>query len=184
MLYFAYGSNLDRRVMRAKGVAYNSRRAAQLRDFALRFDKRALRPGSPAGVGYANIVPAVGQCVEGALYELSDSALPPLDLSERHPHHYHRIDVRIVVDGAEQAAFAYRAREDKTGEGLSPSRDYLDRLLAGGDLFSPKYFARLQGVATFTTPCTVCAVEVEVGFDRRGDSVRSRCLTCGAVDVV
>jgi gamma-glutamylcyclotransferase (GGCT)/AIG2-like uncharacterized protein YtfP len=184
MLYFAYGSNLDVRVMRTKGVAFLSRRAAWLPDYGLRFDKRALRPGSPEGVGYANIAPAPGQFVEGALYELAEGALPRLDHSERHPHHYRRAGVEVTADGVTHTAFAYRAHPDKTAPGLAPSRDYLDRLLAGADLFSPAYRARLEAVATFTTKCVTCAVETEVCFDRHGERVRSRCLACGTVDVV
>jgi gamma-glutamylcyclotransferase (GGCT)/AIG2-like uncharacterized protein YtfP len=184
MLYFAYGSNLDVRVMRTKGVVFLSRRPARLPDFALRFNKRALRPGAPQGVGYANIAPAPGECVEGALYELAEGALPPLDNSERHPHHYRRAEVEVTVDGAMHTAFVYRAHPDKTAPGLVPSRDYLDRLLAGADLFSPEYRARLEAVATFRATCMTCAVETEVCFDRHGVSVRSRCVACGTVDVV
>lgn len=184
MLYFAYGSNLDVRVMRAKGVEFVSRRAARLGGYRLRFDKRALRPGAPAGLGYANIAPAKGAYVEGAVYELAEGALPPLDWSERHPHHYRRLEVEIAVGAAPHSAFAYQAAADKTATGLSPSRDYLDRLLAGADLFSAKYLARLERVPTFTAPCTVCDAATEVCFDRQGQHVRSRCFNCGATGLV
>ncbi|MEE3214016.1 MAG: gamma-glutamylcyclotransferase family protein, partial [Pseudomonadota bacterium] len=64
--YFAYGSNMN--LARVEARIGDTRRVlpATLEGYALRFNKASKVPG----IAHANVVPAAGERVEGALFEL------------------------------------------------------------------------------------------------------------------
>ncbi len=144
VLYFAYGSNCNPAVMEVKGVRFRSRQPAMLADYCLRFNKKSLKPGVPAGVGFANLCPHSAGVVEGVLYELIPEDLPRLDASERHPEHYVRIPVAVRTEWEVVECFAYQARPDKTAPNLKPSQEYLNHLLAAEEFYSREYFRMLS----------------------------------------
>ncbi len=143
MMYFAYGSNCNPLVMERKKVRFVSRRRAVLSGYRLLFSKKSLRPGVPAGVGYANIHLDSRHFVEGILYEIVPGDLPNLDASERYPDHYTRIEVCVESETGPVPCSAYQAQPDKIAEGLLPLREYLDHLLAARDFFTAEYYAAL-----------------------------------------
>ena len=153
MLYFAYGSNCNPRVMDRKGVRFVSRRRAVLSGYRLLFNKKSLRPGVPAGVGYANINLEASFFVEGILYEIVPGDLPNLDASERYPDHYTRIEVSVESETGPVPCSAYQAQPDKIAPDLLPVREYLAHLLAARDYFTAEYYADLAATEIHPEIC-------------------------------
>ncbi|MDB5578228.1 MAG: hypothetical protein JWR80_3404 [Bradyrhizobium sp.] len=148
-LYFAYGANMSADVlarrMQLESSLFNRRRAV-LANHRLVFDKMS---STDPAVGYANVVPASGDLVEGTLNELDDRALAQLDAIELVPRHYRRTRM-MVSDSSRDAlviAHIYTANPSWIRPGLKPLRSYLEVLLAGADLLSPDYVASLRSVA-------------------------------------
>jgi len=177
-MYFAYGSNCNPRIMEKKGVGFSSRKRAVLPGFRLEFNKRALREKLPDSIGFANIERAPDGAVEGVLYEIADADLPKLDESERYPGHYDRIIVVVETESQRQECWAYRAQPDKTAEGLSPSRNYLNHILAARDFLSRQYFDALDKSQTYTGECASCHQMGEVLFLKEQDRMHTLCQPC------
>lgn len=141
-LYFAYGSNMNAERMLER-VGWNTPRfAAQLQDYELRFNKMAQDYGWCA----ANIVPASGRKVEGAVYKVTERELLILDGYEGVATEQYERQVLQVLDlqGCSWEVIAYVALN--TGPDQPPTREYLDHLLAGKPLLSPEYFLKLQQI--------------------------------------
>ena len=144
--YFAYGSNMNPQRMIVREAFFTERISARLHDYKLIFNfRRSQNPTESA----ANVIPDLGNCVEGALYLTDEKAISRLDVFEGYPVHYRRDEVTVVTeDGREINAFVYIANDDKTADGLKPSKEYLGHLLAGQDLLSEDYFNNLQKTET------------------------------------
>ena len=138
--------NPDR--MKVRKVAFTNRQAATLRDYEVRFEKRVNRAPHDFTWGAGNICPVPGKIVEGALYEVEESGLVTLDKFEGRPVHYDRHIVTVECGGEKVDAVTYIAQPDHVESGLCPTREYLGHLLAGRDLFSENYFARLAATPT------------------------------------
>jgi gamma-glutamylcyclotransferase len=144
MKYFAYGSNMDPERMSERSVSFSQRTHAILKGYRLDFNKVASRNPQE---GYANVVKFENGIVEGVLYEILDSDLSKLDAHEGYPDHYDRVKVKVNLnDGQEVEAVAYIAQPNKVRDGLKPSRDYLDHLLAAKDLLSEAYRRKLEAL--------------------------------------
>jgi len=143
MYYFAYGSNMDPRRMRLRGINYTSRVPARLKGYKLVFNKKA-RDGN---YSFANIVPIENDHVEGALYEFPDQDIFKLDKYEDYPEQYDRLPVTVMDrNNVEVRAAVYIAVN--TASGYHPKKEYMKRLLAGKDLMSDAYFKMLKKVKT------------------------------------
>jgi gamma-glutamylcyclotransferase (GGCT)/AIG2-like uncharacterized protein YtfP len=184
MKYFAYGSNCDPTVMTKKGVAYASSQPATLSDYRLLFNKKAMRESLPPGIGYANINQTPHGIVEGVLYDIHDEHLGRLDKSERYPHHYTRIEVVVRTRGGPVACTSYQARPDKLADGLRPSRDYLNHILAAKDFFTSRYFEKLGNASTFESMCRCCQQLGEVRFVEEDDRLHMLCQPCVEAQIV
>jgi len=114
MLYFAYGSNLDRRQFARRCPGSRPVAPAELRGYRLAF----------RGRGHADIVREKGGTVRGALYRVTARDAEALDRYEGVPGYYHRITVFVKDDhGRVRKAFAY-----KMGNGFdetAPARSYV-----------------------------------------------------------
>ena len=142
MKYFAYGSAMDSERVRKRGIRFSQRRHATLRGYRLEFNKVASRDPRE---GYANIVQYENGIVEGVLYDIEDSDLSRLDRHEGYPDHYKRVEVRVQPDDRQEVeAVTYVAQPDRVRYELMPSRDYLNHLLAAGDILSESYRRKLQ----------------------------------------
>jgi len=86
LIYFAYGSNLSVRQMRARCATARVGARAVLSNHALAFGGFSERWGGPV----ATLVPARGAQVEGLLYVLQPADLRSLDRHEGHPFVYRR----------------------------------------------------------------------------------------------
>jgi hypothetical protein len=145
--YFAYGSNMDPARLKArctdKGAPVLERIAGRLSGWRLEFNKQRLRR---PGEGAANVVEDAAGLVEGTLNRMPPAGLDLLDVDEGVSiGQYVRRDVRVVrIDsGAAVEAVMYVALPAVVASGLRPPRWYLDHLLAGRDLLTPTYHARL-----------------------------------------
>jgi cation transport regulator ChaC len=93
ILYFAYGSNLDGRQMRARCAGAEAEATAILPNHALAFGGFSHRWGGAV----ATIVPARGAQVEGLLYRLPPKEIFTLDRYEGCPTSYQRL-AKMVTD--------------------------------------------------------------------------------------
>ena len=120
MLYFAYGSNLDRRRFEARCPGSRPVAAAVLRGYRLAF----------RGNGHADIVRDKGGLVRGALYRLTARDAAALDCYEGAPVYYHRITVFVKdCEGRLRRALAYKMRGDMTD--AAPSLSYVLTIVCG-----------------------------------------------------
>lgn len=100
--YFAYGSNLDDAEIRAARPSYLG--PARLDDHRLAFTRRSVRTGT----GVADVVPAPGESVWGALYELDEGGVEILDCKEGAGWAYVRRPQEVTtIEGQKVDAFTY-----------------------------------------------------------------------------
>lgn len=128
--YFAYGSNMSQDQIRARCPSHKFICAAELPGYKLAFT----RYSSKRECGVADIVPAPGQSVWGALFEVNDEDLAKLDRHEGahlSPPAYVRVQVQVAAsDGASLDAITYEVL-DKAAAEHSPNVEYLSLILDG-----------------------------------------------------
>lgn len=176
--YFAYGSNCDPAVMKRKGVRYTARQRAVLRGYRLLFNKKSLRERLPDSIGFANINEFKSGAVEGILYDLVADDLDTLDATERYPKHYDRVRLVVEAKSGEEVCWAYQAQPEVTADGLVPSRNYLEHILAGREFLSPQYFNALYQAKTYADDCIRCGTAGEVLFVQQDSLVQMLCPSC------
>ena len=143
MLYFAYGSNMERfhlkrRCPKAKFVA-----AAVLSDHELVFSGNSRMWGG----GIADIRETAGKQVEGVLWDISESERQALDEYEGYPDLYIRKDVQVqTAAGKVMSAFAYVMATP--GRESAPSKPYKRLLISGAEEhgLSDGYVAFLESI--------------------------------------
>jgi gamma-glutamylcyclotransferase len=140
--YFAYGSNMNSERLRKRIGYLPPSRKALLQDYALLFNKTNYKNPTE---GFANIVPQTGSQVEGILYEMTDKDIAKLDQFEGVPTHYIRQAINVECEGKITNALTYIAVTVK--EGLKPSPEYLNHLLAGKAYLSEAYYQQLANTA-------------------------------------
>jgi gamma-glutamylcyclotransferase len=124
-IYFAYGSNID--AVEVGGRHAQLLGVARLDDHRLAFTRRSVRTGT----GVADVVPAPGESVWGALYELDGEQAAALDAKEGLGWAYVRATMRVrTLDGEHVDAFLYTVLE-KEPEEVPPSEEYLGGLVRG-----------------------------------------------------
>lgn len=176
--YFAYGSNCNPDMMEKKGVPFTARERAVLRGYRLRFNKMSLRERLPNVIGFANIDECPDSKVQGILYDIAAEGLPVLDASERYPDHYDRIEVVVDIELGSETCWVYKAQPDKVAEGLVPSRNYLNHILAGREFLTQQYFEALDQSQTYAAECACCRRTRELLFVREGDLLHTLCQPC------
>jgi gamma-glutamylcyclotransferase len=144
--YFAYGSNMDPNRMGERDVHFSQRRHAILEGYALKFNK--VLSNNPRE-GYANIVQKKDEIVEGVLYEVPELDMKKLDRREGFPTHYSKESVIVELDDhTKETAVTYVAQPGMIREGLKPTKEYLNHLLAAKDMLSDAYIQKLRLVET------------------------------------
>ena len=118
ILYFAYGANLDIRSMELRCPGHRRIGRAVLKDYRLMFK------------GVADVEPAHGHQVHGALYEITPEHLHALDRFEGYPRLYIRRQVQVVTD--EDATIQATIYQMSKRDGYSPPlKGYLNTILSG-----------------------------------------------------
>jgi gamma-glutamylcyclotransferase len=125
-LYFAYGSNMAGSEMERTEARHRFLGPARLEGFRLELRRRSIRWGG----GAADIVPARGECVWGALYELADDALAGLDAKEGAGYAYRRVQVDVALGDEPRPAVAYEVARKEPAE-VPPTPEYVRLLIAG-----------------------------------------------------
>lgn len=126
MFYFAYGSNLSHKQMQARCPGAVFVGSAKLDGYAFRFDGFSPRWGGAA----ANVIPADGSSVQGALYELSPAHFDTLDELEGRGIRYDRVTLKMVTKEGETVQAAVYLRTSPAPVGL-PTADYVNTIKAG-----------------------------------------------------
>jgi sulfite reductase (NADPH) flavoprotein alpha-component len=143
--YFGYGSNMDLRSLRAKGVEPLRSQPAALRGWRLRFNVQHFFRHE-GGVG--NIEPSddPSSMVRGVLHLCQDAHLAPLDAAEAYGHGYDRITVALETDSGPQQAVAYAGLPTFINDACLPTRRYLNILLQGARAagLDPAYIEALR----------------------------------------
>lgn len=139
--YFAYGSNMNEKRMKERGIRYSKKQKAVLPGCQLVFNKIACYNNNQ---GYANIQLHPSNNVEGILYNITNEDLLKLDFFEGYPTHYERWEVSVLAGKNQVNAITYIAHPSKTANGLRPTREYLNHLLAGKSFLSKEYFEKLK----------------------------------------
>jgi len=125
--YFAYGSNLSAGVIEAWAPEARFVGPARLDGFRLAFLRRSARWKA----GAADVIPAVGHAVWGALYAVTQEHLAALDRKEFVAQSgYRRREVEVVCEGEDVHAATYEV-VDKAQDELTPKLDYLALMLRG-----------------------------------------------------
>jgi len=145
--YFAYGSNMNPLRMRTRGLSFSEALAGHLPGYELCFNKRAHdRPDT----AYANIRYCQGSMVEGVLYRLDDPAeISKMDPFEGTPIFYSRERMPVLTAQGMLPGWVYVANPAWRSEGLRPTRDYLEHLLAGREHLSESYWQALVATAVY-----------------------------------
>jgi cation transport regulator ChaC len=137
-LLFAYGSNLAASEIRAWCPEARFAGVARLAHHRLALNRRSIRWGG----GAADIVPAAGEEVWGALYEVPDGALDGLDAKEGQGWAYRRVDVEVEREGRRIRAAAYEVI-DKEPEEVPATREYVALLVqAARERGLPDHYVR------------------------------------------
>lgn len=142
--YFAYGSNLASRIIGQWCPQAHFLGPARLEGFRLAFLRRSARWKA----GAADVVPAPGEAVWGALYAVSPADLDALDRKEFVADSgYRRRPVVVDLDGREVPAATYEV-VDKACDELTPKAEYLALMLEGaGERGLPEpWLAQLRGL--------------------------------------
>lgn len=136
MLYFAYGSNmfLDQIRQRCPSVRHDG--AAILDGYRLAFTRTST--SNWPGYGVADVVPAEGRQVFGALFLISGDEISMLDRWEgyrpgRQRNNYARVEVSVrrLTEPHDVVAAQTYVVCDKQAPNPLPHRDYVARIIAG-----------------------------------------------------
>ncbi len=145
MLYYAYGSNMERVWFKKRCPGAKFMSPAKLWDYDITFVR-----GSPMwGGGTADLKPAPGRVVEGVLWKIGEQDLKVLDEHEGVPSEYIRKTVTVETkDGQRLQAYAYFATQP--GGYRAPSKRYMRLLIQGAEEhgLSDEYVMRLEAIKT------------------------------------
>ena len=118
-LYFAYGSNLNRRQMKRRCPDSKVYCAGVLEGYTLIFRRQ----------GVADVVPCTGGTVFGGLYTVTPQDISALDRCEGVPCVYQRKPCEIKVGRSGVSAFFYSMNPDFKVK--KPGRDYYRKIVDG-----------------------------------------------------
>jgi gamma-glutamylcyclotransferase (GGCT)/AIG2-like uncharacterized protein YtfP len=138
MLYFAYGSNLERddfdrwceRHGHASGLLDDVVGPAALDDWALVFGRMSRSRGG----GVLDLRPRPGFRTPGVVFDIEDEALAALDQKEGHPHAYERREVVVDMGGKDLECVTYIGDTSSLTHHV-PSATYLDIVRYGYQRF-------------------------------------------------
>lgn len=118
-LYFAYGSNLDMKAFKRRAPDAEAVSPATLKDWRLTFR------------GVADVEPAKGKEVVGAVWSVTRSDLRAIDRYEGAPHYYERRWVEVETGRGRVRAITYVMVSAWEWEEGLPSPSYLSTIVRG-----------------------------------------------------
>ncbi len=143
--YFGYGSNMDIRSLRAKGVEPRTSERAVLRRWRLRFNVQHFFRHE-GGVGNIEPTDNGADVVWGVLHRFDDDDLGLLDAAEACGHGYDRVELSVLTDLGERRAHAYVGNPSFLDDACRPTQRYLNILLRGATTagLDPSYVDALR----------------------------------------
>jgi cation transport regulator ChaC len=144
MLYFAYGSNMEKAQMQQRCPNHKFFSVARLDHYILTFTRYSDRWEG----GVADLLPERGKVVHGVLYDISLVDLKLLDQYTGYPNCYMRGDLILETTSGERLpAMTYFAVRQGV---VKPSRRYMDQVLKGARSYHlPKdYINFLKSIQT------------------------------------
>jgi gamma-glutamylcyclotransferase len=123
VLLFAYGSNLAASELTPDAVFLG---AARLPDHRLALNRRSIRWAG----GVVDVVPAPGEQVWGAVFEMPEGAMESLDSKEGAGFAYRRREVEVELDGERRRALTYEVI-DKEPDAPPATPQYAALVLRG-----------------------------------------------------
>lgn len=148
--YMAYGTNMSSNRIRQRlnwmdpageeSLAKTKPTRCVLQNFRLVFNRKTK---SMPNEGLANIISETGSVVEGVLYQLRKTTMSFLENSEPG---YHKIKVKVTVEGKETEASVFVADADKVGPEMPPNQADLTSMIegAGEHQLSEAYLDKLK----------------------------------------
>lgn len=130
--YFAYGSNLDRAALRAKGVTPIESTPGGLVGWRLRFNVAHFFRHE-GGVANIEATGDAGDRVLGVVHILEDDDLARLDAAEAYPDGYDRTTVPVETGRGIVEAIAYTGTPAFIDDACLPSRRYLNIVVRGAE---------------------------------------------------
>ena len=128
MLYFGYGSNLDREDwLNWCGQRDGSRLTEVMRGYAKGFIMRFNYYSNNRGCGAANLVHTGNEThgTPGVLFEIDDYTLSLLDKKEGYPTNYQRVTIDVITEDNEVVeAITYTSNLYNLDDFFSPSKEY------------------------------------------------------------
>ena len=144
--YFAYGSNMSKKQMKARCPSSNFLTTGSLVDYSIAFPRYSEKWMG----GVAGICPQKGDRTEGILYTLSPSDLLKLDENEGVPDHRYYRKLLQVEAKSKGLVWAWVYFPYKMGKKhYSPSKKYLNTMIDASreNGFSKKYVKRIKRTA-------------------------------------
>lgn len=125
MLYFAYGSNMNREQIRKRCPSARFLGVAAMRNLRIAFTRKSIK----RDCGVADVVPENGRIVWGVVYEICDHDIGVLDISEgyrpnRNKNSYWRRECMVFLDNDDQqplTVYIYFAEHQQNPPGRMPS---------------------------------------------------------------
>lgn len=152
--YFAYGSNLLTKRLRARCPSATARHVAWADKYALTFCKK-----SQDGSGKATLSPCpnAGCPVFGVVFDLDEGELPELDKAEGAGKGYDRInDFPVHIDGLSEplGVVTYIADDASIDPDLKPYDWYLKLIVAGARQHElpPRYIEAIEATPSIADP--------------------------------
>lgn len=143
--YFAFGANLDPKVLARRGMRVRGEYEILLRDHALYFNQ----PGPIEGFGFASVEAAPGRVAYGKILTIGHIDAKRMDFFEVLPFiHRHR---RVWAEQDGQPLFFYQATHPRDGQ--IPTREYLDKILYSAErsaVIPPALLDELRNTPTLT----------------------------------
>jgi gamma-glutamylcyclotransferase (GGCT)/AIG2-like uncharacterized protein YtfP len=126
MYYFAYASNMNKKLMAERCPESKPKIVATLPNYKLIFAGYSrVRKGAEAAIKGSK-----GDKVIGALYEITEGGLRKLDKIEGYPANYKHLNVMVFTDSGEafEAVTFIKAAQEEEGK---PSPEYLSVIQQG-----------------------------------------------------
>ena len=151
--YFAYGSNLNPERMLSRNITWLDSYPATLENYELVFNKPStLAKNVTYNMSFANVIPKQNSIVEGVIYLIDDDLIKTLDKFEgtnKKIPDYFRVKLDVLKEKNEIVpAWVYIANGLLVRDGLKPTKEYMNHLLAGKDKLSESYVTKLEQVQT------------------------------------
>lgn len=149
MRYFAYGSNMNWEVIRARAHSAKFISIARLKDHRLAITRKSTR----RGCGTADAVPDRGHEVWGVLYEIGERDFVVLDDAEdfvagRARNGYTRRENNVYVNGEDSQLLAWVYFAEKEDNPPLPNSEYKQLMVEGARHWQlpDKYIEQLEQI--------------------------------------